>query len=97
MATKVSKQKKPSALTVQEQLNAVLPQLLGNSFRVALDTAEDLITGSEVPDQGEVALLAATVDDSLSDAAGIVSLAQGILSRLDQKAIKSEIRRRTKK
>lgn len=96
MATK-SKPKKPSALIVQEQLNTVLPQLLGNSLRVALDAAETQITGSTAPDQAEPVLIADIVDNSLSDAADIVRLAQGILSRLDPGAIKIEIRRRTKK
>lgn len=97
MATKQSKTKKPSALSVQDDLNAVLPQLLGNSLRVALDTAEDLITGSPVPDQGEIPMISETVGDCLEKAQLIVSLAQFITKKLDPGAIKSEIRRRTKK
>ena len=98
MSTKVSKPKaskfkKPSALVLQEQINAILPEILGDRFRKMIEAAETQVTKSGIPASAAPKALAEIVDNELDDMQSIIAALVGTINNLKPEAIQSNLQR----
>lgn len=93
MATKISKRKKPSALVLQEQLNAILPDILGDRLRRLIDQAETQVTQSGIPASSAPKALAEIVDESLEDVESILQALLEVVNGLKPEAIQESLKK----